>query len=690
MAVQVTDTLIGGLGNDTYVVDSLLDTVTELAGVGRGIDKINTTLASYTLGANVENLEFTGTGDFSGIGNGFANTITGGAGNDTLAGGAGLDTLKGGSGNDTLDGGLGSDILNGGDGGDTYVVNTASAANIDPALVILGDRILDSSGNDTVESSISWTLAPVGAILSLENLTLTGVANINGAGNVLDNILTGNDGNNILNGGFGNDTLNGGVGNDKLLGGAGNDTLTGGTGNDTLDGGLDIDTLELAGNRIDYVFSRPTATQVKITRVDGTEFDLISNVEIVKFADGSIANVTLTDLLLNTASSFDDSYVGGNTVDTFDGLAGNDTISGGGDNDTLNGGLGNDLLDGGTGDDTLIGGLGNDTFVVDSLLDTVTELAGVGSGIDKTNTTLASYSLGANIENLEFTGTGDFSGIGNGFANTITGGAGNDTLAGGAGLDTLKGGSGNDTLDGGLGSDILNGGDGDDTYVVNTASAANIDPALVILGDRIQDSSGNDTVESSISWTLAPMSAILSLENLTLTGVANINGTGNVLDNILIGNSGNNILNGGAGNDTLDGGFGVDVLLGGLGDDTLIYDSADSKIVGGAGNDTLEISGANIMLDLTLLSTGKIFGIETIDLSGTGDNTLKLDATKLLALSDTSDTLSVFGNAGDTVELAGNWTDGGSVIESGHMLHVWTNGLAILHVDENAHLTQLV
>lgn len=121
-------------------------------------------------------------------------------------------------------------------------------------------------------------------------------------------------------------------------------------------------------------------------------------------------------------------------------------------------------------------------------------------------------------------------------------------LIGDATINTLAGGLGADTLDGKIGADTMIGGTGNDTYYV--------DNTLDIVTETSTLSTEIDTVKSSISYTLGT-----NVENLTLFGFAAINGTGNTLNNTLIGNSGANILNGGTGNDTLTGGVGNDIFV---------------------------------------------------------------------------------------------------------------------------------
>ncbi|TLW92690.1 calcium-binding protein, partial [Rhizobium sp. MHM7A] len=286
------DSLIGGAGNDIYIVDNVGDVVTEV--LNEGTDLIKTALSSYTLGNNVENLLFTGSGSFSGTGNALVNTITGGAGNDTLDGGIGNDTLAGGAGNDTLIGGAGSDTLSGGTGDDIYVVDIATDVVIENA----------NEGTDTVQTALaSYTLGN-----NVENLTYTGSASFTGAGNALANT--------IIGGAF-NDTLNGGAGADSLIGGDGNDTYI-------VDNAGDIVT-EAADEGTDTV--RTTLASYTL----GSDVENLTYIGTVAFA--------------GTGNDLDNTIIGG---------VANDTLSGGVGHDTLNGGGGADHLIGGAGDDTYI------------------------------------------------------------------------------------------------------------------------------------------------------------------------------------------------------------------------------------------------------------------------------------------------------------------------------------------------
>lgn len=166
--------------------------------------------------------------------------LTGGAGDDNLDGGMGRDTLYGGDGNDQLNGGQGADIMYGGNGNDRYIVDDVNDQVIEYA----------NGGIDTVSAYVSYALSA-----HVENLTLAASAGaINGYGNALDNIITGNNAANRLEGGDGNDQLIGNGGNDILIGGAGDDLLMGGDGDDILIGGTGNDKLYGGAGADRFVF----------------------------------------------------------------------------------------------------------------------------------------------------------------------------------------------------------------------------------------------------------------------------------------------------------------------------------------------------------------------------------------------------------------------------------------------------
>lgn len=155
----------------------------------------------------------------------------------------------------------------------------------------------------------------------------------------------------------------------------------------------------------------------------------------------------------------------------------------------------------------------------------------------------------------------------------IYGGAGNDFIRAGDGRDLIVGGEGNDVLDGQAGADTMQGGTGDDVYYIDNA------------GDVISEVGGGgyDKVISSLSHTLSSQ-----FEELWLAeGTSAANGTGNLLDNKIVGNANNNILLGDAGLDQLFGEGGDDFIYGGAGADNLFAGSGRDKLYGGDGSDKL-------------------------------------------------------------------------------------------------------
>lgn len=407
------DSLVGGTGNDTYVVDVATDVVSETTTTATEIDTVQSA-ATWTLGANLENLTLTGAAVIDGTGNADDNVITGNAAANVLNGGS--------SGADTLIGGLGND---------TYVVNSSTD--------VLTEASTLAAEVDTVQSAVTWSLGA-----NFENLTLTGALAINGIGNTDDNVITGNGAANSLNGSSGNDTLGGGVGNDTLTGGLGNDSMVGGTGNDAYS--------------VDSTADRVTETSTLVTEIDtvlsSVTWTLGTNFENLTLSGSSAINGT------------------GNTLaNTITGNGAANLLNGSSGNDTLSGGVGNDTLTGGLGIDSMIGGTGNDTYSVDSLSDRVSETSTLVAEID-TVLSSVTWTLGSNVERLTLSGSSTINGTGNTLANLITGNAGINVLNGGSGNDTINGGAGTDTVAGGLGNDSLTGGTGADTFLFNTTRSA--------------------------------------------------------------------------------------------------------------------------------------------------------------------------------------------------------------------------
>jgi Ca2+-binding RTX toxin-like protein len=579
-----SDVVFGGEGHDAIFAEGGNDVV--FGGAGNDL----------IAGGDGNDVLSGDDGDDQIYGESGSDALFGGAGNDGLLGMDGNDRLDGGTGNDLLDGGAGADEMLGGAGDDTYGVDDAADTVTE----------LANEGLDTVRTTLDgYTLGA-----NVENLTLTGSADLEGHGNALDNVLIGNRGDNTLVGGAGNDRLDGGLGADRLVGGAGDDTYL-------VDNVGDM-VVEQAGEGVDTV----TAS---------VSYALAANVE---------------NLLLTGTGNIDAT---GNELDN-----------------RLIGNAGDNRLDGGAGADVMAGGRGNDTYVVDQIGDVVTENAAEGmdtviSGID--------YALGGNIENLILSGASDLHGTGNELDNVIIGNAGNNVLDGGSGADTLSGGAGDDiyvvdnvgdvvreffgegtdsvlasvsfvlpehvenltltgdavidgagndldnilvgndvanVLDGAAGADAMIGGAGDDIYYVDS------------LSDRVIETvdGGNDTVRTTVRFT-APD----NVERIELLGSDHIDATGNALDNVLVGNGGNN---------RLDGGTGADAMAGGAGDDDYIVDNAGDTVVEvfNAGTDTIYTSVSYVLPEnvenLILTGNGNIGaggnGADNVLIGNAGDN----------------------------------------------------------------------
>ncbi|HEX8525763.1 M10 family metallopeptidase C-terminal domain-containing protein, partial [Allosphingosinicella sp.] len=633
------DVMQGRAGADTYVVDDALDQVIENAG--DGVDSVESLIARYALPDHLENLILTGAAAIEGTGNALDNVLTGNSAANVLDGAAGADEMAGGLGDDT------------------YGVDNAS------------DRIVESAGGgtDTVRSSIGYILGA-----ELENLTLTGLAAIDGTGNALANVLTGNDAANRLDGGAGADSMYGGLGDDTYV----------------IDNDFDSATETSASGGTDTI----------ISSVSGGLWENIENLTLTGTADLLAYGNALDNVLWgNSGSNLLDGQGG---ADTMRGFLGNDTyvvdhigdrvdetdgggadavhssvsftlgdnievlnLTGAGAIDGTGNGLDNvltgngaaNVLDGGAGADEMAGGLGNDTYGVDNGGDRIVEAA--GGGTDTVRSSI-SYTLGAELEHLTLTGLAAIDGAGNALANVLTG---NDAA---------------NRLDGGAGADAMFGGLGDDIYVIDN----DFDSAT-----ETSATGGTDTIVSSVSAGLWA-----NIENLTLTGSANLVGYGNALANVLWGNSGGNLL---------DGQSGADLMRGFLGDDTYVVDNSGDRVdeTDGGGFDTV-ISSIDFTLDaafehLTLLGTavtGTGNAAHNIIIGNASNNVLSgHDGSDRLdgglgsdsMTGGTGDDTYVVDNVGDSVNEAAN-AGSDTVISS--ITYVLAPTLEVLTLSGTAHI----
>jgi Ca2+-binding RTX toxin-like protein len=421
--------------------------------------------------------------------------------------------------------------------------------------------------------------------------------------------LTGTSDAETLNGLGGNDTLNGLGGDDALHGGAGNDTLNGGDGIDRL-WGDDGDDMLAPGSDAAFIYIEGGVNREGVYSVDGgagfdmlvldysaaTQSQSISGAQTL--ASPQVVNVEAVKI---TGSQFSDFLTGSVNADQLFGGDGFDYLSGGG---------GNDLLDAGAPGASSVAPVGpgghsnDDALSLDHLFSAGLGLPSVRFLINQPQSRVTDFwGLKPPAGNI-YSFTVDEAGAEASIAFTAAGHGGDEmvefhiTDANGTpvwdwvrsdpsdqpppftlpatGTYYLEVVIGNpdewDTssidvtfsLEGAdvLTHNVLEGGTGNDTYIVYDAT----DEVIENAGE------GTDLVRSSLSYTLGD-----NVENLTLTGTAAVNGTGNALANVFTGNTAANVISGGGGGDTLIGGGGGDTLTGGGGADRFKFtDLSDS------------------------------------------------------------------------------------------------------------------
>lgn len=457
---------------------------------------------------------------------------TGGSGNDAITGNQANNTLSGGSGNDTLIGLGGNDIIVGGDGVDYCIVGVnyvnCTVAYDSSTLVFSIESLL--MGLDTVTGVEYFTFLDgtrsaaslIGPDLTAPTLVSTSPADNSGSVSIGANLVL--------------------TFSESITAGSGSIVVHSSSGAAVATiSAADATQVSIAGK---VVTINPSANLVPgqsyYVTIDGTAFRDSSANPYAGISSSTAFNFTTASSVINGTSA----------ANTLNGTAYDDTINGLGGNDALNGLGGNDRLDGGTGADRMAGGTGDDTYYVDNARDTVTEASGAGTDWIYSS---VSFTLGANIERLSLTGSSAISGTGN----TL-----NNVIIGNSAANTISGLGGDDTLDGGAGADRMAGGAGNDIYYVDNVS------------DTVTEASGagTDTVYSSVRFTLGA-----NIERLDLTGTSAISGTGNTLNNVIVGNSAANAISASGGNDWLYGKGGADTLTGGTGMDYFAFDTAPSS-----------------------------------------------------------------------------------------------------------------
>ena len=219
-----------------------------------------------------------------------------------------------------------------------------------------------------------------------------------------------------------------------------------------------------------------------------------------------------------------------------------------------------------------------------------------------------------------------------------------------------------------LGGFVINGEAAGDQNGISVSSAGDVN------GDGLDDlivssyqADPNGRLSAGKSYVIFGKTdtGAIDLANLSGDSKYAIDYLGDKNANTLTGTSNDEIFVAGAGDDTLTGNGGMDVFNAGLGKDSIHINFGNivaleqtgagnrARVDGGGGIDTLVLEGADLTLDLTKINDKRIQDIEVIDITGSGENTLKLNLDDLLHASSSTNILKVLGDNSDKVNAAG-------------------------------------
>jgi VCBS repeat-containing protein len=281
----------------------------------------------------------------------------------------------------------------------------------------------------------------------------------------------------------------------------------------------------------------------------------------------------------------------------------------------------------------------------------------------------------------------------------------------------------------------VTGFDTNDVTVTNGTKGAftKINDSLYTLVVTEPAGSGTTQVVVANSSYTAVVNGFAGVPGTGAVGLQDYGVAGSAVAKTLTGTTSAETLLGSELADNITGAGGADKIYTGAGDDTVILNAANitslgtsgsgSLVDGGSGTNIFKLSGAGITLDLTLATvSSNLRNFSSVDLTGSGNNTLKLNLEDVLSLSgavdnaistgaDESKMLVINGDAGDVLQLVSGsqWTQTGSGLSgatlggsmaadafgssygfvAGDTYARYTYGGATLFVDESVTLTNL-